>query len=134
MTEHPTATATRAEDRSLGELFGDLTRETTDLVRNEIDLAKRELTAKATRVGKDIGMMVAGGTVALGGLLTLVAFLVLALAALGLALWVSALLVGLVLTGVGAGMAMAALKQLRQVDPVPHQSMEALTSPAEARR
>jgi len=123
-------TTIRAEERSLGDLFGDLTRETTELVRREINLAKVELTDKATRIGKDLGMMVAGGVVALSGLLTLVAFLVLALTALGLAAWVSALLVGLVLTGIGAAVAMSGLNRLKQVDPVPHQTMEALQGEA----
>jgi len=128
VTQPPAAVTAppRAEERSIGELFGDLTRETTELVRQEINLAKIEMTTKATRIGKDIGMIAAGGVVALGGLLTLVAFLVLVLAALGLKLWASALLVGLVLTGIGAGVAMSGLGRLRHVDPVPHQTMEAL--------
>lgn len=122
----PSAPQPRTDDRSIGELFGDLTRETTELVRREINLAKVEMTDKAARIGKDLGMMVAGGVVALGGLLTLVAFLVLGLAALGLHLWLSALIVGVVLTAIGGGIAMSSLGHLRQVDPVPHQTMEAL--------
>lgn len=116
----------RPEERSLGELFGDLTRETTELVRREINLARVEMTEKATQIGKDLGMLAAGGIVALGGLLTLVAFLVLGLSALGMAPWASALLVGLVLTGIGAGVAKSGLDKLRNVDPVPHQTMDAL--------
>ncbi|MBV9280670.1 MAG: phage holin family protein, partial [Chloroflexi bacterium] len=38
------------EDRSLGELFAELSRETTTLVRQEVELAKTEMTQKATRV------------------------------------------------------------------------------------
>jgi len=127
-TYNITQSPNRAEDRSLGELFGDLTRESTQLVRQEINLAKTELTEKASKAGKDVGMIAAGGIVAYTGVLALVAFLILGLIALGMAAWISSLLVGLVLAGVGAGMAMAGLKKLRQVDPVPHQSMEALKS------
>jgi len=127
-TYNITQSPNRAEDRSLGELFGDLTRESTQLVRQEINLAKTELTEKASKAGKDVGMIAAGGIVAYTGVLALVAFLILGLIALGMAAWVSSLLVGIVLACVGAGMAMAGLKKLRQVDPVPHQSMEALKS------
>ncbi len=35
---------TGTHDRSLGELFGDLSRETSTLVRQEVTLAKTELT------------------------------------------------------------------------------------------
>ena len=124
-----TAPASRpSDDRSIGELIGDLTRETTQLVRQEINLAKTEMTVKAVKVGKDIGLIAAGGTLAFAGALTLVAFLVLALIRLGLAPWLSALLVGVVLAGIGGALAMSGLNKLKQVDPVPHQAVEALKS------
>src|SRR5438045_2951539 len=84
------------EDRSLGELFSELSRETSTLVRQEVDLAKTELTHKATEVGKDIGFLAAGALVAYAGFLTLVAMLVIALAQLGVTWWLSALIVGVV--------------------------------------
>ncbi|MBC8103961.1 MAG: phage holin family protein [Cytophagales bacterium] len=124
----PSATGPRpAEERSIGELFGDLTRETTQLVRQEINLAKTEMSVKATKVGKDIGLIAAGGVLAYTGLLALVAFLILALIQAGLTPWVSALLVGVVLAGIGGALAVSGLNKLKKVDPVPHQTMEALS-------
>jgi len=128
VTQSPPSAARPSDDRSIGELIGDLTRETTQLVRQEINLAKTEMTVKAAKVGKDIGLIAAGGVLAFTGALALVAFLILALIRLGLAPWLSALIVGLVLAGIGAALAMSGLKKLKEVDPVPHQAVEALKS------
>jgi len=67
------------QERSLGELLGDLTREITTLVRQEMALAKAEMSQKAAKVGKDVGFIAAGGLVAYAGLLALVAALILGL-------------------------------------------------------
>ena len=115
-----------ADDKSIGELFGDLARETSTLIKQEVTLAKSEMSEKAKRAGKDVGILAVGGAVAYAGFLTLIAAIVLLISAMGLAHWASALLVGLVITAAGAGMLMKALGDLRQVDPVPHQTMETL--------
>ena len=128
VTQSPPQASRPSDDRSIGELIGDLTRETTQLVRQEINLAKTEMTVKAAKVGKDIGLIAAGGILAFLGSIALVAFLILGLVRLGLGPWVAALLVGVVLAGIGGALAMSGLKKLREVDPVPHQSVEALKS------
>src|ERR671912_3004275 len=61
------------EERSIGELFAELSQKTTTLVRQEIQLAKVEMTQKASRVGKNVGFLVIGGVVAYTGLLAVVA-------------------------------------------------------------
>jgi len=127
-TQSPPPASGSSDDRSIGELIGDLTRETTQLVRQEINLAKTEMTVKATKVGKDIGLIAAGGVLAFLGSIALVAFLILGLVRLGLGPWASALIVGVVLAGIGGALAMSGLKKLREVDPVPHQTVEALKS------
>ena len=48
------------DDRSIGELFSELSRETTALLRQEVQLAKVEMTQKASRVGKNVGFLVVG--------------------------------------------------------------------------
>ena len=47
--------------------------ETTALLRQEVQLAKAEMTQKASRVGKNVGFLVIGGVVAYTGVLALVA-------------------------------------------------------------
>ncbi|MCA1599763.1 MAG: phage holin family protein, partial [Chloroflexi bacterium] len=71
---------TGKDERSLGELFGDLAGQTGLLVREEVALAKAELTQNATRAGKEIGVLVIGGAVAYAGLLALLAAAILGLA------------------------------------------------------
>lgn len=116
----------RQEDtRSLGELFSELANETTMLVRQEIQLARTEMTQKATRAGKDVGMIGAGGALAYAGLLALIAALIIGLGEL-IPLWLSALIVGLVVVGVGYLLIQRGLTALKQIDPVPQQTIQTL--------
>ena len=115
------------DERSLGELFSDLTREITTLVRQEAQLAKTEISQKAARVGRDAGMIFAGGLILYAGLLALVAAAVIGLAHLGLHWGWSAFLVGVVVTGVGAFLAYTGLQALKREDLAPRESIEALT-------
>ncbi len=114
------------DNRSLGELFAELSRETSTLVRQEVQLAKVEMTQTASRVGQDIGFLAVGGAVAYAGFLALIAALILALAALGLAWWLSALLVGLVVAGIGGFLVWRGLSALQQEDLAPRQTIETL--------
>jgi len=116
---------TGTNDRSLGELFGDLSRETSTLVRQEVTLAKTELTQTASKVGKDIGFLVVGGTVAYAGVLVLLAAAVLLLAIV-LPAWLAALIVGLVVAGVGYGLVRRGLAALKNIDMAPRQTIETL--------
>ena len=114
------------EDRSLGELFTELSRETSTLVRQEVQLAKAEMTQKASQVGKDVGFLAVGGAVAYAGFLAIIAAVILALVAVGLAGWLSALLVGLVVAGIGGFLIWKGLNALKQEDLVPRQTIETL--------
>jgi hypothetical protein len=121
--------ATR-DDRSLGELFAELSRETTTLVRQEVQLAKTEFSHKATEVGKDVGFLAVGALVAYAGFLTLVAMLVIALAQLGVTWWVSALVVGAVVLIVGGALVMTGINNLRRANLAPTQTIESLQEDA----
>ena len=52
MQEENSTEQQEREDRSIGELFAELSQKTTTLVRQEIELAKVEMSQKASRVGK----------------------------------------------------------------------------------
>lgn len=116
------------QDRSLGELFKDLVQELTTLVRQEMNLAKTEMSQKAARAGKHVGFIAAGGAVAYAGLLALVAALVLLLDQLGLSPWLSALLVGVVVAGIGGFLVMSGLNALKHEDFTPRETMDSLES------
>ena len=119
------------DNRSLGELFGDLAQNTGTLVRQEVELAKTEMTQKATRVGKDIGFLLAGGAVAYAGFLGIMAAIAIGLGQLGMPWWLAALLVGLVVAGIGGFLVMRGLSALRQETAVPQQTIATLKEDAE---
>ena len=113
------------DDRSLGELFSELSQETTTLVRQEMNLATTEMTQKASRAGRHIGVLAAGGAVAYAGLLAIIAG-VIALLSLVIPLWLSALLVGLVVAAVGYFLVRRGLDALKQEDLAPRETLETL--------
>ncbi|CAA9475414.1 MAG: hypothetical protein AVDCRST_MAG12-1120 [uncultured Rubrobacteraceae bacterium] len=113
------------DDRTLGELFSELAQETSTLVRQEVNLAKTEVSQKASRVGKDVGFLAAGGAVAYAGLLAILAAIIVVLDTF-LPLWLAALLVGLVVAAVGAFLIKKGLDALRTEDLAPRQTMETL--------
>lgn len=120
---------TSRDDRSLGELFTELSREMTTLMRQEVRLATTEMSQKASKIGKNIGFLVLGGAVAYAGFLALVAAAIIAVAAL-VPWWLSALVVGLVVAGIGYALVQKGLSTLRQVDLTPQQTVETLKDDA----
>jgi hypothetical protein len=111
--------------RSLGELFSELTGETRTLIRQEIELAKTELTEKAARAGKDAAMMTAGGVLIYAGLLVLLAALVIGLGHL-IGYGFSALIVGLIVAGVGTALVLAGKKDLRNATLAPERTQRSI--------
>ena len=112
--------------RSLGDLFSDLTREITTLVRNELALARVEMSAKLAHAGRHAGALALGAVVALAGVFTLAASLVLVLVRAGMPAWAAALLVGLGLAAVGAILATRSITALKQEDLAPTETIRTL--------
>jgi hypothetical protein len=123
--------AVRGEERSLGELFGDLARDTGTLVRQEVELAKTEMTQKASRAARDVGLLAAGGLVAYAGFIGILAAIVLGLVAAGLDPWLAALLVGAVVAAVGALLVQRGLSALKREELAPRQTVETLKEDAQ---
>ncbi len=113
------------DDRSLGELFSELAQETTTLVRHEVNLAKVEISDKASRAGKHVGFLAAGGAVAYAGLLAILAAVIILLNDV-MPLWLAALLVGLVVAIAGYLLVRKGLDALKREDFTPRQTMETL--------
>ena len=120
----------RIEERPLGELFSDLVTETTTLVRNEVALAKVEMTQKATKVGRNIGSLVIGGAIGYAALLALGAAAILLLD-LAMPAWLAALIVGVVVAVVAWVLISKALTALRSMDMKPQQTVESLKEDAQ---
>ena len=113
-------------ERSLGDLFSDLTRETSTLLRQEVQLAKAELTQSATEAMRGIGVLAAGGAVAYAGLLFVLLAVVFGLITAGLEPWLAALIVGLVVVAIGAVLVLRAREALKPANLAPQQTVETL--------
>jgi uncharacterized membrane protein YqjE len=115
------------EERSIGELFGELTQDMTLLVRQEVQLARVELEQKASRIAGALTTVGTGGFVAYVGALALAAGLILLLADLaGIDAWISSLIVGGVLAIAGYVMLQGGLRRLKQTDLTPRRTVETL--------
>lgn len=107
--------------KSVGQLFGDLVDETRTLVRQEIALAKTELSEKAAFAGRNAGIAGAGALVILLGALPILAGIVIALGhKIGYA--TSAFLVGALFVIAGIVMVMKALKAFKSEPLAPQQT------------
>src|SRR5688500_14867275 len=109
------------DERSLGELFAELSRETGQLVRKEVELATTEITARAKKAGTDAAVIAAGGALLHAALLVLLAALVIGLAQLGVMPWLSALMVGGLTAGVGYMLVSRGRASMRKSSLAPRQ-------------
>lgn len=62
--QHVQAGRPAEENRSLGELLGDVTRNFSQLMRQEVDLAKAEVKQSTSRAGKGVGLLAGAGVAA----------------------------------------------------------------------
>lgn len=121
----------RRDEKSLGQLFGDLGNQLTTLVRKEIELARTEMTSKATSVGRDAAIIGVGGALVYAGFLGLMAALVLLLVQAGLDGWLATLIVGLVVAGIGGALIMRGRSALASTDLTPKRTIETIQDDAE---
>lgn len=117
------------ENRPLGDLFGDLATDMSNLVRQEVSLAKLEITQKAKHVGRNIGYLVIGGAVAYAALLAIIAAIIMLLAKV-VPHWGSALIVGAVVGGIGWMLIGKAMVALQNADLTPSETVETLKEDA----
>lgn len=117
----------KPQDTSLGDLFSRLTQDTSVLIRQEVQLATRELTDKATSIGKNTGMLVAGGAVAYGGFLFLLGALTYGLISLfSLPWWLSFLIVGVIAAIVGYFLIQRGIDALKHIEFTPRRTVETI--------
>jgi uncharacterized membrane protein YqjE len=122
----------RAE-RSFGDLLREVTSDIAALFRKEVELAKVELSEKASDVGKQVGAIALGGAVLFAGALALLAavvnlvgWVIAEITSPELAVWLAPLIVGGVLAFVGYGMVKKAMTALRNESLLPEQTTQTL--------
>jgi hypothetical protein len=123
--------ANELRERPLGEVAKDLTSDLSLLVRQEIELAKAEMTEKGRTAAPGLGMLGGAGIVGLCGAGALTAFLVLALATF-LPDWLAALIVGVVLAAAAYVLVQQGKERVAEAGtPVPEQTIETVKEDVE---
>jgi uncharacterized membrane protein YqjE len=121
-----TAPDNELTDRSTGELLKRLSDETTTLVKQEIELLKAELAAKAKPAGMGAGMFGGAGLFGLGAFLALTAFFI-ALLDGAVPIWAAALIVAAVYAAIAGVLAMTGRQKVREATPVaPEKTIESV--------
>jgi uncharacterized membrane protein YqjE len=113
-------------ERSTGELLRQLSEETTTLVKQELDLAKAELSDKGRQAARGAGMF---GGAGLAGVFALAAVTTAAIAALDTAmdLWLAALIVAAVYAAVAGVLALRGRDEVQHATPpVPEQATQSV--------
>jgi hypothetical protein len=110
-------------ERPMGDLLKQLAQETSTLVRQEMELAKAEVSEKGRQAGKGVGMFGAAGIV---GLLALGALTAAAILALDLAVagWLAALIVAAVYGAAAGLLALAGKGRVQEATPPAPQTVE----------
>lgn len=111
----------------LGELLGALVRDAGVLARQEVQLASTEMTVKARSVARNAALIGIGSALAHAGFLALWTAIAIALVPI-VPLWLSALVLGVVVSSVGYALIQKGLTALRKLNPVPEQTIETMDS------
>ena len=114
----PSEAHQKADNASLGELLGDVTRDLSTLMRQEVELAKAELKQSATKAGKGSGMLAGAGVAGHFVLVFLSLGLMFALGALMPLGW-AAVIVAVIWGIIAAVLASIGRKELKQIKGLP---------------
>lgn len=113
-------------DRSLGELFSDLSQQTAELIRQEVRLAKAELGQTAADVGRHAMMIGAGVAFALAAVVAVAAAVALLLVDAGLEPWVAAVITAVAMGAVAFVLAQSGISALKKKSIAPVETMHSL--------
>jgi len=115
-----------SNDAPVTELFSGLARDTQDLLRNELALAKAEMTESAKKMVSAVVKVAAGALVLYAGFLMLLWAAVFGLRETDISWWASALIVGGAALFVGLVLTLWAKSQLKSASLAPTQTAESL--------
>jgi hypothetical protein len=122
------------DQSSIVDLLKNLRDDTTNLVRNEISLAKTEISEKISSASRNVGYLAAGTLVAYAGLVLFLqgaGFLIRQLLIAGgmseaSATWLGFFIVGAIVCGIGAALVVKALETLKKERLTPTKTAETL--------
>jgi hypothetical protein len=113
-------------DRSIGELFSDLSQQTADLFRQEMRLAKAELSEKLSGAARQAAMIGVGAAFGLAAVMAAAAAIALLLIELGVAPWLSAVITSASMALIAYLLAQSGLSALRSRNIAPVETMQSL--------
>ncbi len=113
-------------DRSLGELFSDLSQQTAGLIRQEMRLAKAEFSEKFSAVGRHAMMIGAAVAFGLTAVIAVAAATTLLMIDLGIQPWVSAAITGGVMCVIAFVLAQSGISALRKTTIAPVETMQSI--------
>ena len=122
------------QEPSIGDLLSTLIDQTKVLVRDEVALARREISRKLVVAGAGVGFLGLAALFALATLIMVLVTLMTILAALGVPVWLSALLATLVGAGAAAGLGVLGLRRLQADRLLPQRTLRQLAADARAIR
>jgi hypothetical protein len=129
---HPNGGPRPLAEQSTAELVHRATEQLSQLVRDELQLARVELARKGRRAGIGAGLFGGAGVLTVYGTAALVAAAVLGLAEV-LAGWLAALIVGVALVALAGLMALIGRGQVkRAVPPVPESAVRSVRADIDA--
>jgi hypothetical protein len=111
--------------RPVAALLSDLASETGQLLQQELALFKAEMQEKLGRLGQGAGALAAGGLIAFSGWLALLAAAILGLSYF-VTPWLAALIMGLIVVAVGAGLLWYGKSRLDADALVPRRTLNSL--------
>ena len=120
----------RAE-RSLGELFQELSQDTSVLIRQEMALARTEMSERVSAFARDAAMIGAGGVLLHVALLAVTAASILGLVQLGLQGWLAALIVAAVFGIVGGVIIASGRAAMKRRTLTPVETVDSLKETAQ---
>ena len=122
------------DTRSVADLIGDAFSQLSALMRNEIELAKAEISAKVAAIGGGIAMVAVGGVFAMAGLVLLLMALAEELVVLGLAPPLADLISAVVGFVIAVALAMAGMSRLKPENLAPRRTARQLRRDAAVAR
>lgn len=126
--------ASDADKKSVFTLIGELPGLITDLLRDEIESIKRELTVRLKAAGIGIGLFVGAAVFLYFALWVLIATAILGIS-VALPPWLSALIVGVFLLLIAVVLALIGVSRLRKgIPPVPEASITSVKNDVNAFR
>jgi uncharacterized membrane protein YqjE len=119
-------------EKPIGDLLKQLSQETSTLVRQELDLAKAEMTEKGKQAGIGAGFIGGGALLGLGAFGAFTTFLIALLQTAVNHTWLAALIVTAVYGAIAAFLALRGKDKIQEATPpAPEQTVETLKEDVE---